>query len=326
MDKSARIFVAGHRGLVGSAIDKALLEQGYTHILTATHQDVDLSQFEPTKYFFQKHQPEYVFLAAAKVGGIHANHQYPVDFLLNNLNIQNNVIRCASDYNVKRLIFLGSSCIYPRECPQPIQESYLLSGPLESTNKPYALAKISGIELCDAYYRQYQKQFLSVMPTNLYGPQDNYDLEKSHVIPALIRKMHEAKVQGKTTVEIWGTGQPRREFLYSDDLANACIHIANLSDLKFDSLLQKSPPIINIGWGRDISIKELVGLVAEVVGYRGNFEFNSKYLDGTPQKVLNIDRIIETGWAPKISLREGLALAYKSFVESLQKKEELASC
>lgn len=320
MDKNARIYVAGHRGLVGRALVKALESNGYTHILKKSHANLDLTNATLVDNFFAENHPEYVFLAAAKVGGIYANEHYPVEFLLENTLIQNHVITAASKHGVKRLMFLGSSCIYPRNCPQPIKENYFLTGELEYTNRPYALAKISGIELCSAYNRQYQKQYLAVMPTNLYGPGDNYDLQNSHVIPALIRKMHEAKIHGCNEVEIWGTGNALREFLYSDDLADACIHLMNLSDKEFNRLIQNDPPIVNIGWGKDISIKDLVALIAEVVGFQGNFRFNHNYPDGTPRKVLNTERLISTGWRPKMEFREGLKRAYAAYVATTEEE------
>jgi GDP-L-fucose synthase len=313
MDINARIYVAGHRGLVGRALIKTLKAKGYQNILTQSHAELDLTRAKATEAFFQEYRPEYIFLAAARVGGIVANNHYRVEFLQDNLLIQTHVLGAAHRHGVKRLLFLGSSCIYPRECPQPIKEQYLLTGSLESTNQPYALAKITGIELCDAYNKQYNQQYLAVMPTNLYGPGDNYDLQSSHVIPALMRKMHEAKIHGCDEVEIWGTGNALREFLFSEDLADACVTLMTLDDHRFNELLKHTPPIVNVGWGKDISIKDLVHVIADVVGFKGQFRFNHQYPDGTPRKVLCTDRLTALGWKPKLSLREGLAQTYAAF-------------
>lgn len=315
MEKSARIYVAGHAGLVGSAIVRALTKQGFQNIIGKSHNELDLCDQQAVKAFFASEKPEYVILAAAKVGGIYANNHYPAEFIEQNLMIQTNVIHEAKNNDVKRLLFLGSSCIYPRLCEQPIKESYLMTGSLEATNRPYAIAKIAGIEMCWSYNRQYGTKYLAVMPTNLYGPGDNYDLKTSHVIPALIRKMHEAKENGDESVEIWGTGKPKREFLYSDDLADACLHLLNLGDEKFNALVshQEEAPLINIGCGEDVTIAELVDTVASVVGYKGKITYNTKMPDGTPRKVLDVSELKQLGWAPTISLVQGLRLAYESF-------------
>lgn len=297
MNTSSKIYVAGHRGLVGSAIVSKLTEQGYTNIITRTHSDLDLTDQKAVNDFFATEKPDVVFLSAAKVGGIVANNTYPADFIYVNLLIEANVIHASYLSGVKKLCFLGSSCIYPRDCPQPIKEDYLLSGPLEPTNQPYALAKIAGIELVNAYRRQYGCDFISLMPTNLYGPNDNYDLQNSHVLPALIRKMVTAKEQGQPTVTLWGDGSPLREFLHSHDLAEACIH--------FTKTYSGTIPL-NIGTGKDISIRELAELVAELVGYQGELVFDTSKPNGTPRKVLDTSRANSLGWTPTISLREGI--------------------
>jgi len=350
MNKDSRIYVAGHRGLVGSALMRRLAQDGYTNIITRTHKELDLTNQAAVDAFFGEEAPEYVFLAAAKVGGIVANNSYPAEFIGQNLKIQTNVIDAAYRNGVKRLLFLGSSCIYPRDCPQPIKEEYLLTGPLEPTNRPYALAKIAGIEMCWAYNRQHGTQYMAVMPTNLYGPGDNYDLEKSHVIPALIRKCHLAKLATQKDwegiaadearygaipeelkealgvpphsspltphVPIWGTGTPRREFLYSDDMADACVHLMELTGNAFRALIanRESPPLVNIGCGEDQTIRELAEAVANVVGFEGQLEFDSSKPDGTPQKLLDICRIRSLGWGNKIGLEDGLAMAYSDFM------------
>jgi GDP-L-fucose synthase len=309
MDRDARIYVAGHRGLVGSALMRRLQAGGYTNLITRTHAELDLTDQAAVREFFEREQPEYVFLAAAKVGGILANDTYPAEFIRDNLAIQTNVIHEAWRAGVKRLLFLGSSCIYPRDCPQPIKEEYLLTGPLEPTNRPYAVAKIAGIEMCWAYNRQYGTQYLAVMPTNLYGPGDNYHPENSHVIPALIRRFHEAKVKGEPSVTVWGTGTPRREFLYSDDMADACVFLMSLPDEKFDSVLNpphSAPPLINIGVGEDLTIRELAETIARVVGYEGKITFDPSKPDGTPRKLLDVSRLRALGWRARVSLREGL--------------------
>lgn len=301
MEKQAKIFVAGHRGLVGSAICKKLQEEGYTNLVLRTSTELDLRQQDAVAAFFASEKPEYVFVAAAKVGGIIANSTYPAEFLYQNLAIQNNIIHQAYVHGVKKLLFLGSSCIYPKLCPQPIKEEYLLTGPLEPTNDAYAIAKIAGIKMCDAYRQQYGCHFISAMPTNMYGPNDNFDLQNSHVLPALIRKMHTAKVTGQPTVTIWGTGTPKREFLHSDDLAAACLHLM----LHFDE-----PGPINIGTGEDLSIAELAQMVKEVVGFEGQLEFDTSKPDGTPRKLLDVSRIHALGWKHHIELRDGISDVY----------------
>lgn len=329
MQKSAKIYVAGHRGLVGSAIMRRLAAPpsptgsgpggeglaSYAHIITRTHAELDLTDQAAVEAFFAAERPEYVFLAAAKVGGILANNTYPADFIAVNLAIQSNVIQAAYRHGVKRLLFLGSSCIYPRDCPQPIKEEYLLTGPLEPTNRPYAVAKIAGIEMCWAFNRQHGTQYLAVMPTNLYGPGDNYDLNTSHVIPALIRKFHEAKVRGDKQVEVWGSGTPRREFLYSDDMADACVFLMNLPDERFRQVLDgdggRLPPLVNIGSGADLTIRELAERVGETVGFSGEIVFDSTKPDGTPRKLLDVSRMRALGWRPEITLGKGLSGAYE---------------
>lgn len=310
-----RIFVAGHRGLAGGAVLRELRRQGYGNLLLRTHAELDLEDESQTRRFLVGERPQVVFLCAAKVGGILANDTYPADFLLRNLLIEANVIRAAHEAGVERLIFLGSSCIYPRDCPQPIKEEYLLTGPLEATNRPYALAKIVGVEMCWAYNRQHGTRYLAAMPTNLYGPGDTYDLANSHVLPALIRKMHEAKVAGSAEVTLWGSGKPRREFLHADDLARALVFLADLDERSFDPLVDPQVcPLINIGTGEDLTIRELAELVAQVVGFRGRFVYDATKPDGTPRKVLDVSRLRALGWTPTISLREGLADAYRDFL------------
>lgn len=315
MDKHSKIYIAGHRGLAGSAIVRELQVQGYTNLVTRSHAELDLEDAATTQHFFEQERPEMLFLAAAKVGGIHANNTYPVDFLMSNLLVEANVCRAAHATNVKRLIFLGSSCIYPRDCPQPIKEEYLLTGPLEATNRPYALAKIAGIEMCWSYNRQYGTKWLAAMPTNLYGPGDNYDLNNSHVLPALIRKMHEAKVSGATEVVLWGSGTPKREFLYVDDLASALVFLATLDDRRYNPLVDRAVcPLINVGTGEDLTIRELAEKIAEVVGYKGNFIQDTSRPDGTMRKVMDVSRIRGLGWQAGISLGEGVKLTYGDFV------------
>lgn len=315
MNSTNKIYVAGHRGLVGSALVRRLQAGGYTNIITRTHAELDLTDQHAVRAFFEKEKPEYVFLAAAKVGGILANKSYPAEFIHQNLAIQTNIIHEAYRAGVRRLLFLGSSCIYPRDCPQPIKEEYLLTGPLESTNRPYAVAKIAGIEMCWSYNRQYGTQYLAVMPTNLYGPGDSYDLNNSHVLPALIRKMHEAKQRGDNEVVVWGTGTPRREFLYSDDMADACVFLASLSDEKFASLLTScTPPLINIGCGVDQTIREVAEQVKEVVGFQGELVFDPSKPDGTPRKLLDVGRMERLGWKAGLSLQNGIELAYTSYL------------
>lgn len=306
MEKGAKVYVAGHQGLVGSAILRKLISEGYSNIVTLSFQELDLRDQTAVNEFFKKEQPEYVFLAAAKVGGILANNTYPVDFLRDNLLIQTNVIDAAYRYGSRKLLFLGSSCIYPKFAPQPIKEKYLLTGELEPTNEPYAIAKIAGIKLCQAYNRQYQTNFISVMPTNLYGPGDNFDLETSHVIPALIRKFHEAKIKGKDQVVVWGSGKPFREFLHVDDLADACLFLMHNYN---------SSEIINIGTGKDLSIAELAYLIKDIVGYDGNIIFDTSKPDGTPRKLLDVSKLFNMGWKPKISLEEGIRSTYSWYQE-----------
>lgn len=327
MDQNARIYVAGHRGLVGSALVKNLQTKGYNNLLLRPHAELDLTNQQATGAFFKEAKPDYVFLAAAKVGGIHANNEYPAEFIRDNLAIQINVIHAACINNVKRLMFLGSSCIYPKLAPQPMKEEHLLSGPLEPTNRPYALAKIAGIEMCWSYNRQYGTKYLAVMPTNLYGPGDNYHPENSHVIPALIRKFHEAKKAKAPTVTVWGTGTPRREFLYSEDMAEACVFLMNLPEDQYDNLLGSDelktgkfePPLINIGVGEDVAIKELAETVKHVVGYEGEIVFDTTKPDGTPRKLLSIEKLIGLGWKPRVKLQDGLVLAYSGFVENFDR-------
>lgn len=318
MEKTSRIFIAGHRGLVGSAIRRGLERMGYTNLLLKTRAELDLMNPPAVAHFFAEYLPEYVFLAAAKVGGILANNTYPADFIRDNLEIQTNVIDAAYQSGVKRLLFLGSSCIYPKLCPQPIKEEYLLTGPLEPTNRAYALAKIAGIEMCWAYNRQYGTKFLAAMPTNLYGPGDNFDLNKSHVLPALIRKAAEAKASCEKKITVWGTGTPRRELLYCDDLAEACVFLMNLPDAQFQTLLNSDePPLINIGTGHDLSIRELAELVCRVIGFAGELEFDTTKPDGTPQKLMDSSRIHTLGWRAQTTLEEGIRRTYEWAKDSL---------
>lgn len=309
---SSRIFLAGHRGLVGSALLRVLQRREYTSILTRTRAELDLRDKEAVQRFFQENQPEYVVLAAAKVGGILANATYPADFIRDNLEIQTNVIEASRRSGVKRLLFLGSSCIYPKLCPQPIKEEYLLSGPLEPTNQAYALAKIAGIEMCWAYNRQYGTKFLAAMPTNMYGPGDNFDLQTSHVLPALIRKAVLARDGGEKQMVVWGSGNPRREFLHSDDLAEACLFLLELPDSTVDSLLcADRPPLINIGTGEDLTIRELAETVARVVGFEGELVFDAGKPDGTPRKLLDVSIMHSLGWHHRIELEEGIRSVYE---------------
>ncbi|MFZ2333285.1 MAG: GDP-L-fucose synthase [Sideroxyarcus sp.] len=327
MDKIAKIYVAGHRGMVGSAIVRNLQAKGYTNIVTRTHQELDLINQAAVDLFFEQEKPDYVFLAAAKVGGIIANNTYPAQFIRENLAIQTNIIHAAYVNSVRRLMFLGSSCIYPRMAPQPMSEECLLTGPLEPTNRPYALAKIAGIEMCWSYNRQYGTKYLAVMPTNLYGPGDNYHPENSHVIPALIRKFHEAKVANAKEVVVWGTGTPKREFLYSEDMADACVFLSNLPDDKYESLLgsdeSKSgkfePPLVNVGVGEDISIKELAETVKQVVGFAGDIMFDTSKPDGTPRKLMDVGRLNEIGWRSQTTFELGLTSAYVDFTAQFKR-------
>jgi len=315
MSPDAPIYVAGHRGLVGSALVRSLEAAGHRSIVTRTHAELDLEDPAAVRAFFERERPQYVFLAAAKVGGIVANNTYPAQFIQKNLAIQSSVIHESWRAGVERLLFLGSSCIYPRDCPQPIREDYLLTGPLEATNRPYAIAKIAGIEMCWSYNREYGTRYLSVMPTNLYGPGDNYDLKTSHVLPALIRKMLEAKERGDREVVVWGTGTPRREFLYSDDMADACVRLMNLPGAEFDAVLAKyQPPLINVGCGDDVTIAELARTAAEVVGFDGALTFDTSKPDGTPRKLLDVSRMFDLGWRPKVSLRDGIAKSLADYL------------
>lgn len=301
MNKNTRIFVAGHRGMVGSAIVRRLQAAGYTSVLTASREQLDLLDQRAVHAFLAEHRPEYCVVAAAKVGGIAANDRYRADFLYENLLIEANLIHGAHLAGVQRLLFLGSSCIYPRDCPQPIREDSLLTGPLEATNEPYAIAKIAGIKLCESYNRQHGRQYVSAMPTNLYGPNDNYDLATSHVLPALLRKAHEARLRGDRELVVWGSGTPRREFLYVDDLADACVH---LMELGYDG------PIVNVGCGTDLTIRELAETVMRVVGFEGRIVFDSSKPDGTPRKLLDVSRLTALGWRASVPLEAGLRLAY----------------
>ena len=325
MNPNSRIYIAGHRGLVGSAIVRRLQAAGHTALITRTHAELDLTDEHATRAFFHEHKPEYVFLAAAKVGGIVANNSFPAEFIRDNLAIQTNVIHAAHSAGVQRLLFLGSSCIYPKLAPQPMPESCLLTGPLEPTNRPYALAKIAGIEMCWSYNRQYGKdggtRYLAAMPTNLYGPGDNYHPTHSHVIPALLRKFHEAKLRRDAHVTVWGTGTPRREFLYSDDMADACVFLMNLPDDRYSLLLGSDetvsgrfePPLVNIGVGEDVTIAELAAIVAGVVGYRGDIVYDNSKPDGTPRKLMDVGLINRAGWKASTPLEAGLHSAYAEF-------------
>jgi GDP-L-fucose synthase len=307
MELTSKIYVAGHGGMAGSAIWRELQAQGFRNLIGRARKELNLLDQPAVRDFFERERPEYVFLAAAKVGGIHANNTQPAPFLLENLQLQNNIIHSAWQTGAKKLLFLGSSCIYPKLAPQPMKEEYLLTGPLEPTNEPYAIAKIAGLKMCAAYRRQYGADFISVMPTNLYGPNDNYDLRNSHVLPALIRKFHEAKVENHPTVTCWGTGAPRREFMYVDDLAGACVFLMkNYSEEQF----------VNIGTGQDVTIREAVELVRQTVGFKGDVVWDSSKPDGTPRKLLDISRLTALGWKPQIDLPTGLQLAYESFLRN----------
>ncbi len=315
MQKDSKIYVAGHRGLVGSALVRRLQAKGYTNLIVRTRAELDLTNQAAVQTFFAQEKPDYVFLAAAKVGGIHANNTYPAEFIQQNLAIQSNVIHEAWRNSVKRLLFLGSSCIYPKDCPQPIREEYLLTGPLEPTNRPYALAKIAGIEMCWAYNRQYDTRFIAAMPTNLYGPNDNYDLNNSHVLPALIRKMHEAKLHGDKEVVVWGTGTPKREFLYSEDMADACLHLLEQPEDKLAGLFNnEQPPLVNVGCGSDFTIKELAELVRTTVGFAGQLTFDTFKPDGTMRKLMDISRLQAMGWRAGVTLQDGMNRTYADFL------------
>ena len=324
MDRTARIYVAGHRGLVGSAIVRRLQREGCERLILRTHAELDLTDARATQAFFEAERPDYVFLAAAKVGGIVANNTYPAEFIRDNLAIQINAIHSAYLAGVKRLMFLGSSCIYPKLAAQPMREDALLTGPLEPTNRPYALAKIAGVEMCWSYNRQYGTKYLAAMPTNLYGPGDNYHLDNSHVIPALLRKFHEAKLRGDKTVTVWGSGTPRREFLYSDDMADACVFLMNLPDERYESLLGSDevrsgrfePPLVNIGTGEDVTIGELAGLVRRTTGFEGEIVYDAGKPDGTPRKLMDVGLLAKVGWTAQTSLVDGLRHAYAEFQAS----------
>ena len=307
MEKNSKIFVAGHRGLVGSAIVRELTRKGYSNIITRTHAELELMDAAAVRDFFEKEKPEYVFLAAARVGGIMANNTYPADFIRENLIVQTNVIHQSHASGVKKLLFLGSSCIYPKMAPQPIKEEYLMTGPLEETNSAYAIAKIAGIEMCNAYRKQYGSNFISVMPTNLYGPNDNFDLERAHVLPALLRRFHEAKVANAPSVTVWGTGSPMREFLHVDDMGSACVFLMeNYND----------PSIINVGTGEDVTIKELAELIKTTVGYQGDIVWDTSKPDGTPRKRLDVSKIHSLGWKYTTSLSEGLSSTYSWYLSN----------
>ncbi len=308
LEKEAKIYVAGHRGMVGSAIVRKLQQEGYKNLVLKTSAELDLRDQVKVASFFASEKPDYVFLAAAKVGGIVANNTYRADFLYENLAIQNNIIHSSFVHKVTKLMFLGSSCIYPKLAPQPLKESYLLSGYLEETNEPYAIAKIAGIKMCEAYRAQYGCDFISVMPTNLYGPNDNYDLENSHVLPAMIRKFHEAKVQGKESMTLWGTGAPMREFLHADDLAEACVYLMET---------YSESELVNIGTGIDVTIKELAETVKEIVGFSGSIHWDTTRPDGTPRKLMDVSKLHSLGWSHKIALKEGIALAYQDFLTNV---------
>ena len=315
MNKNAKIYVAGHRGLVGSALVRRLEKEGYSNLILRTSKELNLRDESAVKSFFDEEKPEYVFLAAAKVGGIHANNTYPADFIIQNIQIQTNVITHALRTGVKRLLFLGSSCIYPRECPQPMKEEYLLTGPLEPTNEPYAIAKIAGIKMCESINRQHGTDFRSVMPTNLYGPGDNFHPENSHVLPGLLRKFHEAKINQSEYVEVWGSGKPRREFLHVDDMASACLYIMNLNEKTYKANTKPMLSHVNIGTGKDCTIRELAETIAKVTGFKGEIRFDPSKPDGTPRKLLDISRLNALGWKATISLEDGIRQTYQWFLE-----------
>jgi GDP-L-fucose synthase len=314
MTPDTRIYVAGHHGLAGSALVRILRARGYANIVSRTHAEADLVDSRVVAALFQAEKPDVVFLAAAKVGGILANSSYPAEFIQDNLIIQTNVLHEAWRAGVKRLLFLGSSCIYPRDCPQPIREDYLLTGPLEPTNRPYAIAKIAGIEMCWAYNRQYGTQYLCAMPTNLYGPGDNYDLRTSHVLPALIRKFHDAKVRRERSVTLWGTGTPRREFLYSDDMAAACVHLMELPQDRLATIVNdREPPLVNVGCGEDLTISELAELVRAIAGIDASIEWDASKPDGTPRKLLDVRKLSDLGWRQTVALQDGIRRAYGDY-------------
>lgn len=313
MQQDSRIYVAGHRGLAGSALVRCLERKGFRNLIRRTHAELDLGRADAVNAFFAEERPDFVILAAAKVGGIHANDTYPAEFIRDNLAIQENVIDTAYRNNVERLLFLGSSCIYPRDCPQPIREEFLLTGSLEPTNRAYAIAKIAGIEMCRSYNRQYGTRYMSAMPTNLYGPGDNYDLDTSHVLPAMIRKVYEAKCSGRREVVVWGTGNPRREFLFSDDFADACVHLMNLSEETYQTMLREDPTLlVNVGYGSDVTIRELAEAVCQVLDFEGDIVFDSSKPDGTPRKLLDSSRLRASGWEPKVDLATGIGLTFES--------------
>jgi len=312
MEKESKIYVAGHRGLVGSALKRKLESKGYTNLIFRTHKELDLTNQQAVNEFFEQEKPEYVFLAAAKVGGILANSTYPAEFIYENLMIESNIIHAAYKYGVKKLLFLGSSCIYPKLAPQPLKEEYLLTGSLEETNEAYAIAKIAGIRLCKHYNQQYGTNFISVMPTNLYGPNDNFDLETSHVMPALIRKFHEAKVNNKPEVVVWGTGKPLREFMHVDDMADACVYLMENYDFS------EVGEFVNIGVGEDITINELVELIKEIVGFEGEINYDTSKPDGTPRKLMTVSRLNGLGWKARISLKDGIKETYEWYQDQIQ--------
>lgn len=312
MNETSKIYVAGHKGLVGSALVKVLNQSGFKNVIGRSHAEMDLQNQSQVLQFFETERPEYVFLAAAKVGGIHANNTYPAEFIFSNLQIQNNIIDASYRYGIKKLCFLGSSCIYPKFAKQPMDEGQLLDGKLEPTNEPYAVAKIAGIVMCQSYNRQYGTNYISVMPTNLYGPGDNYHPENSHVLPALIRRFHEAKIQNQPEVVIWGTGKPLREFLYSEDMARACMFLMQNYDVTGDP---KGGEHVNVGSGIEVSIKELAETVKDVVGYQGKLEFDLTKPDGTPRKLLDVSKLHKMGWKHQVELREGVRLAYEDFLQ-----------
>lgn len=317
MDFDSKIYVAGHRGLVGSALMRQLQQRGYKNLITRTHAELDLTNQHAVQVFFAEEKPEYVLLAAAKVGGIYANNAYPAEFIHQNLAIQTNVIHESWRHNAKRLLFLGSSCIYPKDSLQPIKEEFLLTGELEPTNRPYALAKIAGLEMCWAYNRQYGSRYITVMPTNLYGPNDNYDLSTSHVLPALIRKMHEAKLNNLSEVVVWGTGAPKREFLYSDDMADACIYLLEQPEEELQILFSDTePPLINVGCGKDLTVRELAETIKNIIGFSGELTFDNTKPDGTMRKLLDVDKLSQMGWQATTTLRKGIAMSYDAYLKA----------